>query len=253
MGKKYLIMFLIVGLLGMTAFSGCIDTNMATEDVEGEYSTNENTTLSVSNSNGYIKINTYEADTVKLDAEKRVSEDKKDELDKTEIQVTEENNDIFIKTIYEDPNKTQVTVNMDITVPEYVNVESVHSSNGDVTINNVDGYVFASSSNGDVEVRGTTGISQVSSSNGDVTVEVFNYTEDISISSSNGKVVVYILTTLNATIDLQTSNGGASVSGVTLDKSKDDDKHIIGTLNGGGFKISISSSNGDVELRKLET
>jgi hypothetical protein len=252
MGKKYLVMFLLVGLLVISAFSGCISTNMATEDVEGEYNTNENTTFSVSNSNGYIKINTYDGDKVKLDAQKRVPEDKKDELDETEINVTEENNEISIKTIYEDPNKTDVTVNMDITIPEYVSVESVHSSNGDVTINDVDGYVSASSSNGNVKVKGTTGISQVSSSNGDVTVEVLDFIEDISISSSNGKVVVYILTTLNATIDLSTSNGRASVSGVTLDKTRDDDKHITGTLNGGGFKIDISSSNGDVELRKLE-
>ena len=121
------------------------------------------------------------------------------------------------------------------------------------TITNVDGYVSASSSNGNVKVKGTTGVSDVSSSNGDVTVEVFDFIEDISISSSNGKVVVYILTTLNATIDLQTSNGDASVTGVTLDKTKDEDKHITGTMNGGGFKISISSSNGDVELKKLET
>jgi DUF4097 and DUF4098 domain-containing protein YvlB len=82
-------------------------------------------------------------------------------------------------------------------------------------------------------------------------VEIFYFTEDISISSSNGKVVVYILPSLNATIDMQTSNGDVSVSGVTLDKSLDQDKHVTGTLNGGGYKIDISSSNGDVELKKL--
>jgi DUF4097 and DUF4098 domain-containing protein YvlB len=251
MGRRYIVMALALGLLVIAAFSGCIETEMVTEDFSGEYDANENTTLTVKNSNGNIKINTYSGDTVKLDGEKKVSEDKKDQLDKTKIEVTEENNEIIIETIYDDPKKTEVNVRMDISVPEYVKVESAQSSNGDVTINDVDGYVSASSSNGDVEVKGTSGVSDVSSSNGDVTVEVFDFMEDISISSSNGKVVVYILTTLNATIDLQTSNGDASVSGVTLDKTKDENKHIIGTINGGGHKISISSSNGDVELKKL--
>ncbi|UCG70020.1 MAG: hypothetical protein JSV09_03120 [Thermoplasmata archaeon] len=251
MGRKYLLALLVLGLLIITAFSGCIDTDMVTEDFSGEYNANENTTLSVENSNGYIKINTYNGDTVKLDGEKRVSENRKEELDKTEIEVTEENNEIIIETIYEDPQNTHVRVNMDIMVPDYVNVESVQSSNGDITIRDVEGYVSAESSNGDVEVRGTTGISGVSSSNGDLIVEVFDFVKDINTSSSNGDVIVYILPTLNATIDLQTSNGDASVSGVTLDKTLDQDKHVTGTLNGGGYKINIHSSNGNVELKKL--
>jgi DUF4097 and DUF4098 domain-containing protein YvlB len=64
---------------------------------------------------------------------------------------------------------------------------------------------------------------------------------------------VYIAISLNATIDLQTSNGKASVSGVTLDKTTDEEKHITGTLNGGGFSINIHTSNGNVDLKKLET
>jgi hypothetical protein len=249
---KNIVVLVVLGLLATAAFSGCIETDMVTEDFSGEYSTNENTTLTVSNSNGNIKINTNVGDTVKLDGEKKVSEDKEDLLDKTEVEVTEGNNSITIETVYEDPKKKDVTVNMDISVPEYVYVESVQSSNGDITINDVEGYVSVSTSNGNVEVMGTTGLSDVSSSNGNVKVEVFDFLEDIEISSSNGNVVIYILPTLNATIDLVTSNGKASVSGVTLDKSLDDDKHITGTLNGGGFKINIQSSNGNVELRKLD-
>jgi DUF4097 and DUF4098 domain-containing protein YvlB len=254
MGKKFLIASAVLGLMVISAFSGCIEDTgdkIVSQSFNGEYNTNQNTSLKVTNSNGDVKINTYDGNTVKLDAEKKISETHEDQLDKTEINVTEENNEIIIETIYLEPEITRVTVNMDITVPDYVNVESVQSSNGDVTIKNVEGYVSASSSNGDVEVRGTTGVSDVSSSNGHVTVEVFDFLEDISISSSNGNVIVYILSTLNATIDMQTSNGDVSVSGITLDKSLDEDKHVTGTLNGGGYKIYIHSSNGDVELKKL--
>jgi DUF4097 and DUF4098 domain-containing protein YvlB len=252
MRKEYIVTALVLCILATAAFSGCIGTNMVTDEFSGEYNANENTTLTVSNSNGDIRIETNVGDTVILDGEKKVSEDKKDQLDKTEIEVTEGNNSIAIETTYEDPKKKEVTVNMDISVPEYVNVESIHTSNGDITINDVEGHVSVSTSNGNVDIKGTEGISDVSSSNGNVNVEVFDFIEDIEISSSNGNVVVYILPTLNATIDMQTSNGKISISGVTLDKSLDDDKHKTGTLNGGGFSINIHTSNGNVDLKKLD-
>jgi len=254
MCKKFLIASAVLGLMVIAAFSGCVEDTgdkIISQSFYGEYNTNENTTLTVTNRNGDIKINTCDGNTVKLDVEKKVSEAHEDELDKTEINVTEENNEIIIETIYLDQEKTRITVNMDITVPDYVTVKSVQSSNGDVTIKNVEGYVSASSSNGDVEVRGTTGVGDVSSSNGHITVEVFDFLENINISSSNGNVVVYIIPSFNTTIDMQTSNGDVSVSGITLDKTLDEDTHVTGTLNGGGYKINIHSSNGDVELRKL--
>jgi DUF4097 and DUF4098 domain-containing protein YvlB len=254
MGRKYLIVLVVFGLLVISSLTGCIEDTgdeIVSQSFNAEYNTNQNTSLKVENSNGDIKIITYDGNTVKLDAEKRVSETHEDKLDKTEINVTEENNEIIIETNYLEQAKTRVTVNMDIMVPDYVNVESVHSSNGDITIRDVHGYVSAASSNGDVEVRGTTGISGVSSSNGNLIVEIFDFIEDIIISSSNGNVVVYILPALNATIDMKTSNGDISVSGLTLDKSVDQEEQITGTLNGGGYNINIHSSNGNVELKKL--
>jgi hypothetical protein len=259
-----------MGILMITASTGCFSTDMVTEDFNREYDANENTTLKVSNSNGDITIKVWDGETVKLDAQKRVSENRKNELDKTEINVTEENEEIIIKTIYHDEDKKHVTVNMEIMVPDYVNVESVKSSNGDikitdthgdtsaecsngdVTIKDVDGYVNAHSSNGNLDIRGTTGILDMDTSNGDIYVEIFDIQGDVSISSSNGKVIAYILPALECIVDMSTSNGDVSVSGITLDKTVDEDNHIIGTLNSGGHKIEMHSSNGDVELKKLD-
>jgi hypothetical protein len=270
MGRKYHILLLIMGILVISASTGCFSTDMVTEDFSGDYDANENTTLKVTNSNGDITIMVWDGEKVKLEGEKRVSENRKDELDTVEINVTEENDEIVITTIYHDEDKKHVTVNMEIMVPEYVKVESVkssngdikiidtlgdtfaESSNGDVTIKDVDGYVNAHSSNGDLDIRGTTGISDMSTSNGDIYVEILDIQGDVSISSSNGKVVAYILPTLECTIDMDTSNGDVSVSGITLDTTVDEDNHIKGTLNGGGHKIELQSSNGDVELKKLD-
>jgi hypothetical protein len=270
MMRRYTVLILVLSILTVAASTGCFSTDMVTEDFNREYDSNENTTLEVRNSNGDITVKVWDGETIKLDAQKRVSENRKDELDKTEINVTEENDEIVVKTIYHDEDKMHVTVNMEIMVPEYVKVESVkssngdikitdtlgdtfaESSNGDVPIEDVDGYVKAHSSNGDLDIKGTTGISDMSTSNGDINVEIFDIQNDVSISSSNGKVVVYILPTLKCKVDMDTSNGDVSVSGITLDKTVDEDKHIKGTLNGGGHTIEMHSSNGDVELKKLD-
>lgn len=271
MVRKFLIASLVLGLMVISALTGCFeDLGSVTEEFNGEYNANENTTFEIDNINGNIIINVWTGDKVKLDAEKKVQERYKDEFKLVEINVTEALNVIIIKTIYQDENKKHVSVNMEILVPFYVYVDSVttsngnidisdtlgntsaESSNGGITIKNVVGYVTAHSSNGNLDIQGTSGIFDLDTSNGNINAEIFDINDEVSISSSNGNVVVYIVPTLNATIDMQTSNGDASVSGISLDKTLDQDKHVTGTLNGGGYKINIHSSNGDVELRKLD-
>jgi DUF4097 and DUF4098 domain-containing protein YvlB len=255
MGKNYHTIFLMIGLLSIIIFSGCLSEDVSdqivTEAFSGSFDSNQNTTLKVTNINGKIDINTYSGDTVKMDVEKRVREKEKAQFDFTKVNVTQDDNEIIIETIREDPEMDDVTVNLNILVPEYVNVESVTTSNGDVTVKGTEGYPTVSSSNGKVTVQGTDGISDVSTSNGEIIVEIHDFKEDIDISSSNGKIVVHLLSTLNATISMQTSNGDAEVIGLTLDDLVDGGKTLSGTLNGGGHTISISSSNANLELGKL--
>ncbi len=256
MDRESYIILVVAVLLVFTAFAGCLSKEtgdkIVTEGYSGEYNTNQNTTLKVTNINGNIDIVTYEGNTVKLEVEERVSAKEEVQLKKTEVNVTEENNEIIIRTVLDDPIDNEVTVNMDIKVPKYLIVESVKTSNGDVTVKDVNGYPSVSASNGDVLVEGTNGISQIETSNGKVTAEIKDFTENISISSSNGNVVVSILPSLNATISMQTSNGDVSITGLTLDDLVDSGKQASGKLNGGGHSISISTSNGNVELKKLE-
>jgi hypothetical protein len=275
MGKRYVIAILVLGLFAITRFSGCIESEPDDEPLvvsdlfEGNYNATGNTTLEVDNSNGYIIVTTWEQGGVKLEADKWIDEKFKEKLDEVEIIVTEENNRIIIETVYETQEGIHATVDMNIWISPSVHVEtlktsngmielsntigntSCESSNGDVFIDNVDGYVEAHTSNGYLSVIGTTGIEDVTTSNGDVMVEVFDVKEDVEISSSNGDISIDVLPTLNLTIDMQTSLGDISISGLTLEKSLDDDTHVIGTMNGGGYKIDIHTSNGDVRLKKL--
>jgi hypothetical protein len=270
MMKRYMALILVLSLFIVAAFTGCFENGEnKKETFSGDYDANQNTILKITNLNGDITINEWDGDTVKMTGEKIVPEKYKDELDEVEVNVTEANNEIIIRTIYQDDDERHVTVNMEIDVPSYVYIEfvkntngnieisdtygntSVENTNGNVIINDVEGFVSVENTNGNNEVRGTTGIGDVGTTNGNVLVEISDISENVSIISTNGNVDVYILLTLNATIDMQTTNGALTISEVTLDKSLDDDTHVIGNLNDGGYKINIQTSNGNAKLYKL--
>ena len=81
--------------------------------------------------------------------------------------------------------------------------------------------------------------------------EILDFQEDIDIRTSNGGITVYINPSLNADIEMKTSNGKISVNDVTLAIESSKDNYLKGKLGDGGNKISITTSNGNVNLRKL--
>ena len=267
MKKQLLITGLTLILLAI-GLTGCL-SGQYTDYFNGEYAANENTVMKVTTLNGQIEIYTWDNDTVSLNAIKK-SAISKEELDNININVDESGNIIKIETLYVGQRITQPSVDMNIKVPNYITVDTVKtsngaiiiedvkgnitadSSNGAITIKNVDGYVTATTSNGQIEVTDTTGIKNLHSSNGIINTEIFDFQQNISISTSNGRITVYINPLLNADIEMETSNGQITINGITLNLTTNEEKHKMGTLGSGGNKISIKTSNGDIKLYKLE-
>jgi hypothetical protein len=264
--------FLIIGitlLLIVVGLSGCLGPEV-TEYFNEEYAANTNTVLKVTNINGQIEIYAQDGDTVTVDAIKRTRQGR-DELEKIEINVTESDNEINVEAKYLGVGSVRVSTDMNIKAPSYVTVDTVttsngavqisgvkgnisaHSSNGAIVIEDIDGYVKASTSNGNIDIEDTTGIGDLETSNGRINTEIYDFKENITISSSNGKITVYINSDLNADIEMITSNGEISISGISLELTKSEEKHIEGKLGDGGNKILIQTSNGDIVLNKLST
>ncbi|UCD12884.1 MAG: DUF4097 family beta strand repeat protein [Thermoplasmatales archaeon] len=255
------LVFLIAGL------SGCLGT--VTKNFNGEYEANENTILKIKNINGEIKINSWDGINVTLNAVIR-SYVGNDELENINIEVVESNNVIDIETKYLGTGSVQASTDMTIKIPTYVNVDSVitsngevqisdikgnitaHSSNGAMKIADVDGYVKVSSSNGNLEVKGTTGVDDLTTSNGEIYAEIFDFQKNITISTSNGGIKLYINPSLNANIEMTTSNGQISIRGISLNLTLSEEKHKIGKLGDGGNTLNIHTSNGNINLYKLE-
>lgn len=267
MDKQYIMGIIVLVLIG--GLSGCVGPK-TTDYFNGEYDANENTILKVTTINGQIEITVWDNSNISFNAVKKSSYGQ-EELDKTEINVIEDENQIEIEVKYTGQRQTTPSVDMNIKVPQYVIVDSAKtsngaikisgtkgdvkatSSNGAIVIENVEGYVSATTSNGRIEVRGTTGVKNLASSNLGVEAEVYDFQENSRITTSNGGITVYINPLLNADIDMETSNGQISISGVILNLTISEDKHKSGILGDGGNQLNIHTSNGNINLIKLES
>jgi len=267
MKKQLLIAGLTLVLIAIE-LTGCLG-GQHTDYFDGEYESDGNSILKVTTFNGQIEVYTWDNDSVSLNAIKR-SSISREELDNADINVDESGDNIEINVLYTGQRTIQPSVDMNIKVPSYVTVDTVttsngaiiiedakgnitaDSSNGAITIANVDGYVAATTSNGRIEVTGTTGIKNLHSSNGVINTEIYDIQENITISTSNGGITVYITPSLNADIEMETSNGHIIINGITLNLTTDEEKHKEGTLGDGGTKILIQTSNGNIKLYELE-
>lgn len=267
MKKQYLIVGIVMVVIG-SGLSGCLEPR-ATEYFNEEYEANENTFLKATTLNGQIEINSWDGNTITINAIKK-SVFGQEELDNVEINVIESNNQLEIEVEYIGQRATTPSVDMNIKVPQNVTVESVTtsngaiqisgtkgdiiatSSNGAIVIENVDGYVSATTSNGRIEIKGTTGIKDLKSSNLGINAEVYDFKDNVSISTSNGGITIYINPSLNADIDMTTSNGQISISDLSLNLTISEEKHKFGKLGEGGNKLNILTSNGNINLYKLD-
>jgi hypothetical protein len=213
--------------------AGCFSTNTVTDEFDGLYGTNEDTVLTVSNSNGRIEITRTDGDSVDLHVDIS-STHGQESLDDLEIVVDETEGNIEISTEY-GSSQERATANMKIKVPWNVHIAQVSTSNGAV----------------DVNLDMSEGDAQVSSSNGNVEVKVRpGMTHNLTVSTSNGAVDVRIDPDEDLMVTMSTSNGAVSISGLTVDLTVDQAKSKIGTMGAGGPMLTMSSSNGNVELRK---
>jgi hypothetical protein len=270
--RETILIFGILVILLAASLPGCIESSESKgtvkEEFSGEYPTDENTILIVENVNGNIDITGWSGDKITLDAEEKVDEKQKSQLDDVEVNVTEDSNKVIIKAIY-NTEKRDVTVTMTIKVPHAVTVEKVKDVNGDIevsdvkgdcevsntngkiTLNDVDGYINAKMTNGDIEIKDTTGISEVTNTNGDIKVEIYNLRADVDVTNTNGDISVSILPSLDANITLGTENGKVKVNDLALEYSVNDSKLVIGTLGDGTYKVDLMTTNGNVNLNKL--
>jgi hypothetical protein len=70
------------------------------------------------------------------------------------------------------------------------------------------------------------------------------------MSCTNGGLVLHLPADAKASIDASITNGGIDTGGLTLSTTESSRRRLVGTLNGGGPRISIEGTNGGISLVK---
>lgn len=143
--------------------------------------------------------------------------------------------------------------NGDVSVSTTGGPVNASSGNGEVSVTRAAGPVRASSGNGDVVVATTRGPVSASSGNGDVEVSmdaIEDVPEDMEFSSGNGTVTVTVPENFNGEL-VATTGSGKFVSDFPLTiRGRIEPRRVRATIGRGGRRITISTGNGDVELKK---
>jgi hypothetical protein len=146
-----------------------------------------------------------------------------------------------------------------IKVPKGV-VLDVRTTNGGVRLNNLSNDIHAKTTNGGVKgVKITPGVIEASAVNGGVEFELaspLDATDSVEMETVNGGVELAMPAESKATIAARCVNGGVRVDGLDIARDQEDReferrRRLTGTMNGGGAKVNMSTTNGGVRLLRV--
>lgn len=146
-----------------------------------------------------------------------------------------------------------------IKVPKGVFLD-VRTTNGGVRLNNLSNDIHAKTTNGGVKGTNITpGVIEASTVNGGVEIALaspLDATDSIEMEAVNGGVELSLPSESKATIAARCVNGGVKVEGLEIAREQQDNdferrRRLNGTMNGGGAKVNMSTTNGGVVLTRV--
>lgn len=141
-------------------------------------------------------------------------------------------------------------VDFEVRVPRGVEFTG-RTVNGSVRGTGLTADTFGHTVNGTVRLK-TTGLAEAHTVNGaiDVSMGRSNWTNVLEFATVNGSIMVTFPGELNADVEASTVNGSMSTDWPLTVSGKWGPKHMRGKIGQGGRELTLSTVNGDIEIRK---
>jgi hypothetical protein len=145
----------------------------------------------------------------------------------------------------------EVWVNFIVRVPRGVKVRA-YSVNGEVRVEDAGSEVDAETTNGSVLVSTTGGPVNARTTNGGIRARMgkFDLKSDLHFETTNGTVIAEFAEDIDADVELSTVNGRFLTDFPVTISGRIDPRRLRATLGKGGPRVRLSTTNGNVELRK---
>jgi DUF4097 and DUF4098 domain-containing protein YvlB len=224
--------------------------------------------LSLSNSNGDVKIVSWDKDEVEIVAYKEVRAENRDTAEKLlqrlEIEIRESDGEIDIETSYPKDSSgkgffgwlfgnggASFSVEYEIKVPKNIDL-NIYTSNGEVRVEEISGKLRLESTNGKINARDITGLTRCKTTNGSINIDFDEVSEgdEMTFKTTNGSIKLYLPEDYGADdVELKTTNGSINsdfpMSGTSSRKSK---KRFQGAISEGNRELSCLTTNGSIHL-----
>jgi len=139
----------------------------------------------------------------------------------------------------------------DIKVDNTAGALNVKTSGGSIDIGRAQGDLKAHTSGGSIEIGDAGGVIDASTSGGSIKARLSRQPRgDSRLSTSGGGITVHVAANVGLDIDAHTSGGDVDSDVPVTVLGKQDDSSLNGKLNGGGPKLVLRSSGGDIRLQK---
>lgn len=219
--------------------------------------------IEVTNVNGSIDISSWDRTDVRVHAEKIVegrSDVAKKAMSRIAIIAEHKGGSLRIKTRTPESDfgffdwivgaNVNAQVRYEITVPRSANLE-IDTVNGKISVSEVTGKIQLGSTNGAIVVVDSAGSLEASTTNGAIRAELRALTggESLTLRTTNGAIKLALPEELRAEIDASTTNGSVR-SDFPVTVYSADRNSLRGTVNGGGAKIRLRTTNGSIQLLK---
>jgi putative adhesin len=237
--------------------------------------------VTLRNVNGFVKLEAWDRDEVRIEADKQVKAGTDSAarkfMDQVRIDITPGGGGLRIETHapkrgaegFWDAmfgNSINYHVNYTLHVPRQaaVDAESVNggvslagthgkvrleTTNGAVDVKDVTGDVNAGSTNGGISATHVAGAVKAETTNGavDVDLTAFPAGSNLHFESTNGSVHVRLPRDARLSVDAETTNGHVK-SDFEVAGGKPGKHSLKGDINGGGGQLKIRTTNGGIEI-----
>ena len=218
------------------------------EDFQYSYNLKPGGKISVDNFNGPVEIMSWEKDSVQITGTKYAG--REETLKDLRIETKADDNSVEIRTVRPYDRHGNMGAKYFIRVPRQVELERIHSSNGQIRVEDIQGNARLETSNGAIRVRKLSGQLEAKTSNG--AIEGGDLETTATLRTSNGTIR---LDHVRGALEAVTSNGGIHLGMFTPAAQQ---ALRFETSNGGidvalekfnNNEIRASTSNGSITLR----
>lgn len=127
----------------------------------------------------------------------------------------------------------------------------LRTSGGQIQVTDAIGEFLAKTSGGDIELRNVRGPIDCATSGGNIDIELTDQFEGIRAKTSGGDIVLHADSNIAADLKASTSGGRVRLDMPVTLNGIIKPTRVEGTLNGGGERIHLSTSGGDIALKGI--